>query len=163
MGHGTPKASIDSGFTARITELEENARKLAEQFRAFSKPRPWNMPTALKTRDLLDVPALHVDGWDRDPLNRMYSETVLSGPDKAGGTVGDLIGIKWQIDFMAVEERAFRLRHASYARCAALAHGRLDGHGRTQAGIFSYLQDSVKNVLHLGAAHGAPDNRDNVA
>ena len=159
MGHGTSKVdSLDKNFAARIDELESNARKLAEQFRTCSTFRPWATPQQFidNKQDVLHVPALHNPAWDRLELNHKYSEEVMGGPGKAGGTVGDLMALKWQIDFMAVEERAFRLRHASYARCASLMHGRLDGHGKQEHGIFSFFRRGAQELYEAGKAHGAP-------
>jgi len=157
MGHGASKGFVDETFSARINELEQGARALAEQFRKLDKQRPWMIPQVFATdeRDVLDVPALDEPAWNRNEINRAYSEDLLAGAGKDGGTVGDLAGMKWQADFMAVEERAFRLRHASYARCASLMHGRLDGHGKENTGIFSFLRDGVESLIAAGRAHGA--------
>lgn len=155
MGHGTSKGVVDTTFTQRITQLEEQARKIAAHYQHMEAPRPWHVPDALKTRDLLDVPGLHNPAWDRNNINETYSEKVLAGPGKAGGTSGDLIAMKWQADFMSTEERAFRLRHASHARCAAMMHGRLNGHGRANVSVFSFFKDAVENMIEVGKAHGA--------
>lgn len=159
MAHGKTKASVDGNFEKRIEELEESAKGLAEQFRTLDDYRKWAVPKVMKTRDLLDVPSLHEPAWNRNNLNSIYSEQVLAGPGSHGGTAGDLIAIKWQVDFMASEERAFRMRHASYARCAALMHGRLDGHGKNPDSIFSYLKASVQEVIQAGTANAAKTAR----
>lgn len=156
MAHGTSKGVVDDKFKERIKQLEEQAKKMAEYYRELSsKPRPWNTPKELKDRELMDVPSLHNPCWDRNKINETYSEQVLSGPGKSGGTTGDLIAMKWQADFMATEERAFRMRHASYVRCAALMHGRLNGHGREKVSVFSFFKDAVENMIEVGKAHGA--------
>lgn len=162
MGHGVTKGFVDDTFSARIDELEECARTLATQFRTLDNYRPWTMPKVFvdDERDVLDVPALDEPSWNRNTINYTYSEQVMGGPGAQGGTVGDLIGMKWQADFMAAEERAFRTRHASYSRCAALMHGRLDGHGKENLGVFSFLRDGVKNIMEAGRAHGAEDSRE---
>jgi len=157
MAHGKSLGKVDDKFKDRVADLEEYARDAAEQFKDWSRPRPWAVPKVMAQRDLLDVPGLHEPAWDRNKLNEQYSEEALKGPGVLGGTVGDLIAIKWQVDFMATEERAFRLRHASHARCAALLHGRLDGHGKQASGIFSFLKDGVQEYIDLGKAHGAND------
>lgn len=156
MAHGTSKGEVDSKFEARINDLEESARKIADHFKTWGTLRPWHTPKELvdQERDLLDVPALHNPCWDRNDINQTYSEKILAGPGKQGGTSGDLIAMKWQADFMAVEERAFRMRHASLARCAALMHGRLDGHGKEQVGVFSFFKQAVQNYINIGRAHG---------
>lgn len=161
MGHGTSKGVVDDTFKARVSELEEGARALANQFRRLDTHRPWMIPKVFleAERDTLDVPALDEPAWNRNNINRVYSEDAFKGPGDEGGTVGDLAAMKWQADFMAVEERAFRLRHASYARCASLMHGRLDGHGKANSGIFSFLRGGVEALIAAGKANGADDGR----
>ena len=156
MAHGTSKGQVDSRFDKRTNELEEIARKMSEQFKNWQELRPWHTPKDLADRDLLDVPSLHNPCWNRNSINELYSEQLLAGPGKQGGTTGDLIAMKWQADFMATEERAFRLRHASFARCAALMHGRLDGHGRPSVGVFSFFKKAVKKAVDTGRAHAKP-------
>jgi hypothetical protein len=153
MGHGVKKGEVDSAFSARINDLEKKARAIADQFKNYNSPRPWFMPDTVE--DPLDVPSLHAPTWERNGINQLYATEVLSGPGNKGGTVGDLIAMKWQADFMAAEERAFRTRHASLARCAALAHGRLDGHGKIGKSIFSFLKDAVQLHIDAGGRGGA--------
>ena len=148
MAHGTKKGKVDSQFENRVKDLEEKAKSMAEQFRYCNSYRLWHIPK--NTGDLLDVPALHQPAWERNKINELYSETILGGAGKDGGTCGDLIAMKWQADFMATEERAFRTRHASYARCAALMHGRMKGHGTEKKGIFSFLKAAVQSSIDMG-------------
>lgn len=155
MAHGASKGQLDSKFTQRIEDLERYARQAAEAFRNNSTYRPWALPPGYASRDLSDIPGLHEPAWNRNNINQLYSETILQGPGAQGGTSGDLIAMKWQADFMATEERAFRTRHASRARCLAHMHGRLDGHGKTGKSIFSFLKDGVQNAIDLGRAHGS--------
>jgi hypothetical protein len=156
MAHGKPKGKITTAFRKRIEELEKRAREFSEQFRRFNEARKWHTPENMKEKNLLDVAGLHEPAWNRDEANRIYSQDVLSESSDRG-TTGDLIALKKQIDFMAVEERAFRMRHASFIRCAAMAHGRLDGHGLQDKGIFSMLKNSIDNDLLRGSDPGAFD------
>lgn len=154
MGQSTPKGTVDGKFSERISDLETQAKKISEAFKSVAQPRPWHTPEKMKDRDLLDVPSLHNPCWDRNNINKVYSEDVLKAPGDAGGTVGDLIAMKWQADFMAAEERAFRLRHATFVRCACVAHGRLDGHGQPGVSIFSFFKDAVQAHIDVGRANG---------
>lgn len=152
MAHGKPRGKIDSKFAQRIADLEAKAKSISNHFRSNASYREWHMPDG--TGDPLSVAGLHSPAWDRNEINRTYSDEVLRGPGDEGGTCGDLIAMKWQADFMAVEERAFRTRHASLVRCAAHAHGRLDGHGQTGQSIFSFLKDGVQSAINLGGGGG---------
>lgn len=155
MAHGKPKGQVDEKFQQRIDDLERQARMAADQYKSNQTYRPWARPPGYETRDMSDVPGLHMPAWDRDNINRLYSETILGQPGYESGTTGDLIAMKWQADFMAVEERAFRTRHASRARCMAHMHGRLDGHGTKGKSVFSFLRDGVENMIKLGGSHGS--------
>lgn len=154
MGQSESKGKVDGKFEARIKDLETKAKEISQAFKAAAQPRPWHTPEEMKSRDLLHVPSLHEPCWNRNDINQVYSEQVLKGPGTQGGTVGDLIAMKWQADFMAAEERAFRLRHASMVRCACVAHGRLDGHGQSGDGIFSFFRDAVQSHIDVGRANG---------
>jgi hypothetical protein len=154
MAHGTPKGKIDDQFKKRVEELEEKAKNQSENFKSQNGLRPWHTPEAMKSVSLLDVPNLHEPAWNRDKLNQLYSDEILAVEKSKGGVVGDLIGVKRQIDFMAVEERAWRLRHASFTRCAVLAHGRLDGHGTASVGIFATVKNEIENRMAQGAITG---------
>lgn len=150
MPHGTSKGTVDGKFKARISELKEVAKKTAEVFKTGTGIRPWHVPKDLEGKDLMFVPHLHVNAWNRDEINRTYSQQVLGGMGESSGTTGDLMAMKWQADFMAMEERAFRLRHASMARCAAMAHGRMKGHGLEQGSVFTQIEKSVESFIEAG-------------
>ena len=152
MGHGTSKGIIDPAFQARVSDLEAKAKNAATYFKTHSSYRDWHMPST--TGDPLDVPSLHNPAWDRNGINRLYSVDILAEPGRKAGTVGDLIAMKWQADFMAAEERAFRTRHASMIRCASLSHGRWDGHGTAGKSIFSFLKDAVQAHIDAGKQTG---------
>lgn len=162
MAHGTVTGFVDETFSARIDELQEQARALANQFRNLDTFRPWATPTVFQTetRDVLDVPALDEPTWNRNKINVGYSEGALGRAGATSGVVGDLMALKWQGDFMAVEERAFRLRHASYARCASVMHGRLNGHGNSGENVFADLRSAVKSIIATSLANAAVDARE---
>ena len=149
MSHGQKKAEIDPTYRRRIEDLEKKAENASKHFRTHSDWREWHIPDGVK--DPLYVPALHEPNWNRDKLNYTYSEKVNKQVSEDSGTYGDGLALKWQIDFMAVEERAFRTRHASMIRCAAFAHGRLDGHGKKDKSIFSFCRQGSQSAIDFGA------------
>jgi hypothetical protein len=155
MGHGTVKTkSLMASFEQRIADLEDKAYAQSEHFRKNTGTRPWHTPESMRDRDLLDVPSLHEPAWNRDDANRIYAQEVLNA---VAGTQGDVISLKRQIDFMAAEERAWRVRHASFARCAAHAHGRLAGHGLKTEGIFSRVKTAADNARLRGQSSNRVD------
>lgn len=150
MGHPRDpgKAIVDPKFKKRIEELEKKARNFADHFRTHTTYREWHVPPEFK--DPLDVPSLHVPAWERNDINQKYSEEIVGKRDDASGSDGDARAMKIQADFLAVEERAFRTRHASMIRCASFLHGRLDGHGQQSMSLFSYLKDSIYTIIEKG-------------
>lgn len=158
MGHGVPKSTLIATFKERVADLERKANAQSEHFRQFASTRPWHTPDSMANSDLLDVPALHEPAWNRDEANRIYALDVLT---QDAGTHGDLISLKRQIDFMAVEERAWRVRHATFARCAALAHGRIDGHGKINNSVFSMVRAAADDARLRGQS--APQVNPNLA
>jgi hypothetical protein len=156
MAHGTTKGTVTGVFKQRIEDLEEKAQKMSEKFRYQEGPRPWHTPKELDGIDLLLVPGMHNPAWDRYEINSIYSNSVLAGPGKQGGTVGDLIAMKWQNDFLAAEERAWRMRHMSLIRGACLMHSRLDGHAQKNKSIFSTLKEAVENYIQAGSSDQSP-------
>jgi hypothetical protein len=153
MAHGVKKGIIDAKFAERVSDLERVAREQSEQFRKQDAPRPWHTPENMKDRDLLDVPNLHEPAWNRDKLNENYANDVVSSGGGAG-TAGDIMALKTQINFMAEEERAWRMRHATPVRCAAIAHGRLHGHGISNESVFSIVEKASDTFLVLGGFTG---------
>lgn len=157
MAHGDPgKAKLDSKFDERITELEETARGQADNFRRQNTPRPPHTPKDLKEANLWDVPGMHEPTWNRNKINETYAELVANGGAESG-TAGGLAQMKIQCDFLAAEERAFRLRHASMVRAACVAHGRLDGHGKAGLSMFSRIRNLVKNLQTFSAVNAQKD------
>lgn len=149
MAHGKSKGKMFPVFTDRIAALEESAKEAAESFQfGYATYKKWAIPK--NTANLWHVPSMHMPTWDRFDINQHYSETVLGEPGENSGTVADLVAVKVQNDFMAVEERAFRLRHASVARCNALAHGRLKEQGDKQESVFEYLKLTLENIIKAG-------------
>lgn len=142
---GTTKGSVHSEFSQRLDDLRDKSGEIAGN--SDSGARPWMIPPGLQGRDLLHVPSLHNPDWNREEINANYDEVVASAADP--GTVGDAIALKVQIDYMAMEERAFRLRHASIVRCQVHALGRRSAHGLNN-GLFGSINQRVSNMVRAG-------------
>lgn len=149
MSEGVSKGKIDPVFENRIKDLSESAKSTAESFkRSYNDYRKWSTPKGVS--DLWHVPSMHMPTWDRYNINKLYSADILNGDPDSGGTCADLIAMKVQNDFLAAEERAFRLRHASYTRCVTLMHGRFDGQGRPETNMFKFIQTSIEKIIDAG-------------
>lgn len=156
MAHGdTNKAKLTAVFEKRINELEASARSQAQQFRYFNVYRKWHTPNELSNANLYDTPGMSSPTWDRNEINQIYSNDVLLGPGKDGGTTSGTTAMKLQCDFLAAEERAWRLRHINLVRAACLAHGRIYGHGSRGPSIFSTLKNMIEEYIQAGASPDA--------
>lgn len=109
----------------RLTELREQARRAHNAIQGKTQ-RQWQIPSTL-TGSILNVPQLHEPAFNRDEINANYAEATRDPGNP--GTVGDVIGLKLQIDYIACEERAFRARHTTLCRAFCLANGRRYGQG----------------------------------
>ncbi len=156
MAHGdSGKAKVTDVFKKRINELRESASTQAQQWRYWQVYRKWATPEDLKDANLYDTPGMHSPSWNRNEINEIYSNAVSAGPGKEGGTGSGYIAMKLQCDFLAAEERAWRLRHANLVRVQAAAHGRLKGHGTAKVSVFDVLLDTVDKWIQSGAATGS--------
>lgn len=156
------KGRIDPVFDKRIKDLEESAKSTADSFKnGYKQFRKWAVPEAVA--NLWHVPSIHMPTWDRNGINQLYSAEILNGDPKSGGTTADLIAMKVQNDFLAAEERAFRLRHASYTRCAAMMHGRFDGQGQPETSLFSFIKKSIEKIIEAGKGEGGSGSSNGTA
>ena len=149
---GQKKGRVHEGFKKLLDKQRDDAKKIAESLTGTGT-RPWQIPTGAETVDLLDVPKLHEPAFERTEINGNYNETLKSADDP--GTNGDAMSLKFQVDLMAVRERAFRLRHATPVRCIILAHGRRQGHGHDQV-VFDAQRRHAENLLQAGSIGDPP-------
>jgi hypothetical protein len=132
-------------FSERLKQLRANAGGQAAAVRG-EKARPWQVPDNMK--DLLDVPNLHKAGFDRQEINDAY-QTCMQDTENFG-TVGDIIALKQQVDYVATEERAFRLRHATICRC--LIHGAARRFGQSVSRTYPNIEQQVSDIIAAGGA-----------
>jgi hypothetical protein len=163
MAHGkADKAKLTDKFIKRIDELKEMANTQADQFRKFDAFRKWHTPEDLKDANLYDTPGMSSPTWDRNEINQIYSNDVLAGPGK-GGTTGGQIAMKLQCDFLAAEERAWRLRHINLVRAACLSHGRIKRHGNSKMSVFEQLKNLIDTYIQASASEAKGSQDANIA
>jgi hypothetical protein len=94
--------------------------------------------------DVLDIPNLHLP-FDREELNEQYRD--LHKEDNKSTSTGGAAVLKQQIDYTAIAERAYRLRHATPIRCTLHHSIRREAHGH-EVGVFQrvlmWVQDNLK-------------------
>jgi hypothetical protein len=92
--------------------------------------------------DLDDV----TQAFDRSCVDRAYQQALLGEPP---GTSADCLALRFQADWLAQAERAYRDRHASPVRALAHAAARRRGHGHT-AGHYGALLERLARLIELG-------------
>ena len=156
-----PVATIDPTFLGQINNLKEDARRVYVASLAGSDTngnlsssnldqRRWQVPLGIDITD----PAGIGTAFDRSKINLIYIRALTKGPPlglgdnapEGEGRVSDCQVEKIQLDYLAAQERAFRLRHASSVRCVMHAANRRRGQ--------SIWNDTGKPLVNLGA--GAP-------
>jgi len=149
---GKTKATPDATFTDRLRELQRQAKETQNALQGKHQ-RQWQVPSVLKT-SLLDVPNLHKPAFAREELNKQYD--TVTKDIAAPGTNGDVIAIKMQIDYNAMEERAFRSRHTSMCRATCLGHARRYGQGH--GSVWAATRGIEGEVASFIAAGGAKES-----
>lgn len=140
------KGQVHTVFKDRLTDLKEQGENFGKAF-TRAVQRGWNIPAKLSASDLLDISKLHKDAFNRDPINTNYSECFQSKTDM--GTVGDVISLKFQMDYNATEERAFRFRHASV--CRNLSHAMSRRRAMGDGPMFTRIEQQASNAIEAGA------------
>lgn len=140
------KGQVHPAFKKRLDELAARALNFAKAFMR-EEQRKWNVPDDMEAENLFEIQSLHKPSFDRDSINANYSQCFQSVDDM--GTVGDVIGIKFQLDYMAAEERQFRLRHASTCRCLTHAMGRRRAHG--EGPVFPAIERQAGDAIKSGS------------
>ena len=140
MARGTPKGKIHTTFDELLKALREQALAQYEGVMGATVQPHDLPPNAITQRD---IPQLHTGGFDRSAINENYAD-CLTDPQNFG-TVGDVVSLKQQLDFVATAERAYRVRHMSPVRAAAHSAGRR--RGVAKSAILTNMTDSVASFL----------------
>lgn len=142
----TSRGQVHTAFINRLRELMERGFNFSEAFRG-SGQRKWNVPDDLTAVNLMAIDQLHKPSFDREKINTNYSECFQDKDNM--GTCGDVVSLKFQMDYNAAEERAFRFRHATVCRnlAHALARRRAHGDGPT----FQFIEREAGDRIRSGA------------
>jgi hypothetical protein len=136
------KGQVHDVFNTTVGELTAQAKAQAKAARG-SGLRPWNRPAAAPAT--LDVPGTTA-GFDRTAIDANYNRCIADAANP--GTVGDVISLKTQGDYVAAMERAYRARHCTPARLIGFMAARRAGHGDPagvfQGGALRFATDALK-------------------
>lgn len=144
-GRGKQQAIVHPVFRENAEQLAVDAANLADATLGRAQ-RAWQTgPLRGWNGDPLAVPTISVK-FDRKAVHENY--TICLGDPDTAGTVADTQALTLQNDWVSMQERAFRLRHATSVRCAIHAAARRSGHAHPQgvihAGLVKYIQDVIK-------------------
>lgn len=138
--------SLDTTFDSNIDALIDyaDASSVGEQNQDLGA---WYLGDLdLWSGDTLDVDAIN-KAFSREAVGDAYGTIFTADDGTAGeGTVGEAASCVLQSDYLAVIERAFRMRHASPIRSRAQAAARRIGHSHDAgciARVRSYAQDLI--------------------
>lgn len=133
MAEPTSKAQVSPTFARNLEKLAEAGTNI------------YDAVTAGKQRRWID---LHSEGHDFDPiydpngLSETFSRKEVAkdvyaatADGESPGVVGDLIAVALQGDYLACQERAYRMRTLAWQRAVYHAAARRGGHGHP-AGLF---------------------------
>ena len=144
------KSDVAPTFEQFIRRLRDRAAAGAEELsRADWSASRWNVPTQEEGGgDLTDINKLSV-GFVRDEANQMFIESIRDPANP--GRSGDCIVSTVQVDFMAVAERAYRMRHSMQRpRAFLLALGRRQGQANERGPLttcgLEYVRALVREV-----------------
>ena len=148
MAAGKPKGKIHDLMDAVLSLLAKQSTAAAGAVTSDNQPE-WFVPSPDDWNgDPLDVKAT-TKAFNRDEINENYRDAHKDPEDP--GTVADATVLKLQIDWIGAMERAYRLRHATSARCGFAAASRLAGHGHEQGTFLGGVKNHLVDILQEGA------------
>ena len=148
MTAGKPKGKIHDLMDAMLSLLAKQSEAAAGSVTSDNQ-REWFVPSPDDWNgDPLDVKET-TKAFNRDEINENYRDAHKDPEDP--GTVADATVLKLQIDWIGAMERAYRLRHATSARCGFAAASRLAGHGHEQGTFLGGVKNHLVDILQEGA------------
>lgn len=165
---GIRQGEVHPAFAKRPKDLRNQAKEMKADY-VGNGQRPWQIPRevgepvdnpnfpprvtpphpvdpggALET-DLLKIQDLHKAAFERPQMNANYAACMK---ELGLGTTGDIQSLKYQIDYNAMEERAFRMRHMTSCRGMAHAMCRRRGHGEGR--VFENVEKQAADMIRAG-------------
>lgn len=147
MAEGQSKAKIVKTLQDQITTLAEQNKKCADASKNYGTGRVWMLGAAGVSGwngDVTDLTEMK-QAFDRSEIIDCFNDIM---DQSAPGTVADKIAMKFQSDYLAAMDRAFRTRHAGTVRSELFSADRrwLQGEGNLKG----YTIDNLENVISRG-------------
>jgi len=143
-------AEVRNQFRQSVEALVASAK--GEWESATNKGPAKNYEPALNgwSGDLFDLEGMS-KAFSREE-NKVDMQKAIADARKSG-TVGDLIASVKQGDYLAVQERAFRLKHCGRVRATVHAGARMYGHqhkaGLLNKGVIGEVEDIVRKAKNF--------------
>lgn len=140
----TSKADMDPNFEKHLRGLKDHAKDQEYENRRKGNQVKWYRPVGWNG-DPFDYAGLHTP-FDRKKANENLLDAIKDGNEP--GTTGDVVACSVMIGVLAVQERAFRVRH-TLRRCRATAHtlGRAKGQGDDKGPFVQLGIEYVRGIL----------------
>ena len=138
------KAELRDRFVAQLNKSADAANTISKAF-LLQGQRRWHIVDKGEwDGDLFDLSGIS-KAFSREENEEDVANSIKDGANP--GTSGDLIVSVMQGDYLAAQERAFRLRHQTTVRSSMHAAARRMGHGHDK-GIFKRgVKGVVENIL----------------
>ena len=146
-----PVGTITSRYTAQQLVLRAHALSVALEATGALQ-RGWYVPDPNGWEgEIFDIAGVS-SAFDRSEVAALYQTALMT----VLGAGGDAMALKLQSDYLAVQERAWRLRHLSPIRAVMHAGARRIGHSTGQVGAFDRVTQYIADLLISGVAGWQP-------
>jgi hypothetical protein len=147
-----PLGVLIDRYKAQLERLKDTAAA-ADLAARTAAGRIWHVPegAGIWAGDPLDIAGAAI-AFNRGAAADLYYDAMTT--DK--GSVGDAMALKIQSDYLAAQERAWRMRHQSTVRAAMHAAARRLGHSTTTTGALDRVTQYISDLLVAGAAGWTP-------
>lgn len=110
MAEGKTKSKYDKTLERQVEKLVEDNKSISDATLQYGSGRVWIHGS--NDYELTDISGLK-EPFKREDLQANYAEVMN---DEDPGTAADKVAIKFQSDYLAAMERAYRLRHTGLIR-----------------------------------------------
>jgi hypothetical protein len=137
-------SDVGPNFNRLIDDLRAKAEVSCAALRNKDRSE-WVHPSEWAENPLTGFETPMQKAFRRDEENQIFLDATADA-DKPGAAI-DVVVSQLQVDYIASWERAFRRRHLSRCRSAALAASRLRFHGRPEGPFVRGAKNSIQDAV----------------